>query len=69
MNVKPEEYNCKKYTIAKMEEDISKVFFYNSAASPIATFGLLNPIIAAAAMAISSLSVVSNSALLKGVKI
>jgi Cu+-exporting ATPase len=40
-------------------------FAYNSGAIPISAIVLLNPILAAAAMALSSISVIANSASLK----
>ncbi len=58
-----------KATMRKIKENLFWAFIYNTIGVPIAALGLLNPMIAAAAMALSSLSVVTNSALLKGVKI
>ncbi|MBU4536379.1 MAG: heavy metal translocating P-type ATPase [Euryarchaeota archaeon] len=57
-----------KATMKKIRQNLFWSFFYNTAAIPLAALGFLNPMIAAAAMSLSSLSVVTNSALLKRLK-
>jgi Cu+-exporting ATPase len=57
-----------KKTMRKINTNLFWAFAYNAVMIPIAAAALLNPIYAAGAMAISSLTVVSNSALLKTAK-
>jgi len=57
-----------KKTMKKINSNLFWAFIYNTVMIPVAAVGLLNPILAAGAMAISSLTVVSNSATLKLVK-
>ena len=49
----------------KIRQNLFFAFFYNSLGIPLAACGFLNPIAAAAAMALSSLSVIGNALLLK----
>ncbi|WP_426783879.1 copper resistance metal-translocating P1-type ATPase CueA [Pseudomonas atacamensis] len=52
-------------TYAKIRQNLFWAFVYNLIGIPLAVFGFLNPVLAGAAMALSSVSVVGNALLLK----
>lgn len=56
-------------TLKNIKQNLFFAFFYNILGIPLAAFGFLNPVIAGAAMAASSVSVLGNALRLKRVKI
>ena len=52
-------------TFSKIRQNLFWAFIYNVAGIPLAALGMLNPLLAGAAMAFSSVSVISNALLLR----
>ncbi len=61
----PQALDISKRTYQKIRQNLFWAFIFNVIGIPVASFGFLSPVFAGAAMAFSSVSVVSNSLLLK----
>lgn len=61
----PQAIEISRHTYRKIRQNLFWAFVYNVIGIPLAALGLLNPVVAGAAMALSSFSVVSNALLLK----